>query len=138
MRRLLALALALYVFLYRASGGRIGGSILGGRVGLVTHRGARTRGAHTTPLIVQPHGEAFVLVAVGVGAPRNPGWYHNMRVNPDVIVELGRERREMRARAAAGVERDELWAHTKAVLPFFGYFQRATSHRFPIVVLEPA
>ena len=44
----------------RASGGRIGGSVRGGRVGLVTHRGARTEHLRTTTLTRLDRGDTLV------------------------------------------------------------------------------
>lgn len=78
-----------------------------------------------------------MLAASGLSRSRHPGWYHNMRLNPDVIVELGRERREMRARVTVRAERDELWTRTTKALPFFAHLERASARRIPIVVLEP-
>ncbi len=39
-----------------------------------------------------------------------PAWWLNLQAHPDATVELpGRERRDVRARAAVGEERDRIW-----------------------------
>ncbi len=138
MRGLFAAMSALYVGPYRATGGALGRSFRGGEVGLVTHRGARSGRERVTPLMVQRSGRGFVLIASNGGRPKHPAWYHNLRVHPEVALELGRERARLRARVATGAERDELWERTKAVMPFFAEYERATTRRIPVVVLDPA
>ena len=44
------------------------------------------------------------------GAEKHPAWFHNVRANPDVAVTVDGKRRPMRARVAAGDERERLWA----------------------------
>ena len=57
---------------------------------LLTTTGARTGRPATVPLgfAVDDGGRVFVM-ASKAGAPRHPAWFHNLRANPSVTVELG-------------------------------------------------
>jgi F420H(2)-dependent quinone reductase len=78
-----------------------------------------------------------VLVASKGGHPRNPAWYHNLRAHPDTEVQIGSERRLVRARVATPEERKRLWP--KAVATYGGYagYQQRTRREIPLVILEP-
>jgi F420H(2)-dependent quinone reductase len=64
-------------------------------------------------------GENLLLVASKGGNPKNPAWFHNLRANPDTTVQVGSERRAVRARVADEEERARLWP--KAVETYGGY-----------------
>ena len=48
----------------------------------------------TTPLVHTTDGDRFVVIASKGGAPTNPAWFHNIKANPRVTVEVGDERFE--------------------------------------------
>jgi F420H(2)-dependent quinone reductase len=84
-------------------------------------------------------GENVVLFASRGGDTRHPGWYHNLKANPEVrFTILGSERR-YRARVAEGEERERLWrkAVTTRYSGYDTYQERAGGRRIPVVVLEP-
>ncbi|MBV8431745.1 MAG: nitroreductase family deazaflavin-dependent oxidoreductase, partial [Solirubrobacterales bacterium] len=64
-------------------------------------------------------------------------WYHNLRAHPETTVQIGSERRPVRARVATPAERERLWP--KAVATYAGYagYQKRTDRRIPLVILEP-
>ena len=103
--------------------------------------GARSGALRSTPLMCLPcvpTDEDIVLVASNGGSPRSPGWYHNLRKSPEATVTLRGHRRRMRAREAAGAEREELWR--RAVEFYSGYAiyqERAGDRLIPLVVLSP-
>jgi deazaflavin-dependent oxidoreductase (nitroreductase family) len=43
------------------------------------------------------------------GLPKHPAWFHNLRANPLTYVQVGAERRRVRARVATPAARDRLW-----------------------------
>jgi len=105
---------------------------------LLRARGARSGQPRVTPLLYTPHGDALVLIASKAGAERNPAWYHNVKANPDVEVEIGGRRRPMRAREVEGAERDELWALVNDNYSGYDTYQeRAGGRRIPVLLLEP-
>ena len=82
-------------------------------------------------------GADLVIVASKGGHPKHPAWYHNLRANPDTTVQVGTERRTVRARVATPSERPRLW--NKAVATYGGYegYRKRTDREIPLVVLEP-
>jgi F420H(2)-dependent quinone reductase len=123
---------------YRATGGLIGHRFPGAPPSLLLdHVGARSGTKRTSPLAYVPDGRNVVLVASKGGHPRHPAWFHNLRANPDVTIQVGAERRAVRARVATAEERTRLWP--KVVAAYSGYegYQHRTEREIPLVILEP-
>src|SRR6266550_1765413 len=95
-------ATAGHVALYRLTGGRIGRRFPGAPpMLLLDHVGVKSGANRTTPLAYILDGDDVVIVASKGGHPHHPAWYHNLRAHPDVTVQLGPERRAVRARVAS-------------------------------------
>jgi deazaflavin-dependent oxidoreductase (nitroreductase family) len=123
---------------YRATGGLVGHRFPGAPpMLLLDHVGAKSGVKRTTPLVYVKDADDVVIVASKGGHPRHPAWYHNLRAHPDVVVQIGSERRPVRARVATERERGRLWE--KAVATYGGYrgYQERTDREIPLVVLEP-
>lgn len=121
---------------FRSNDGKVGGQFAGAPMILITHKGAKSGRTYTTPLVYTRDGDRVVIVASKAGAPDNPGWYHNLAANPIVTVEIGNEKFQARARVTSGEERERLFnAHAK-LMPQFNEYQRKTTRRIPVVVLE--
>ena len=124
--------------IYRATGGMIGHHAPGAPpMLLLDHIGARSGKVRTTPLAYLQDGENVVLVASKGGHPRNPAWFHNLMANPDTTIQVGSERRAVRARLAEGEERARLWDDVVELYGGFGDYQERTDREIPLVVLEP-
>ena len=123
--------------IYRATRGLIGHQVPGvGPHLLLDHVGAKSGKKRTSPLLYIRDGDDLVIVASKGGHPKNPAWYHNLRANPDTVVQVGSERRKVHARVADDDEYQRLWS--KAVAQYSGYhgYQQRTSRKIPLVVLE--
>lgn len=128
----------LNVWLYRASGGRIGGRFLrGAPICLLTTRGRRTGEPRVAPLLYLAEGENVVIVASKGGMSKHPLWYLNLLADPDCEVEIGSTRRAMRARTASAEEKAALWPRLVAMYPDYDDYQARTDRDIPVVVLEP-
>ena len=79
------------VWLYRRSGGRVGGTMRGVPLLLLTTTGRRSGRPWTVPLMYQTDGDGWVLVASNGGSDRHPSWWLNLRSNPDASIQIGRE-----------------------------------------------
>lgn len=127
-----------HAWVYRASGGRIGHRVpFAPPVLLLDHAGAKTGTRRTSPLVYVSDGRDVVVVASKGGHPRHPAWFHNLRANPETTVQIGTERRPVRARVAGPEERARLWP--KAIKTYSGYrgYQQRTAREIPLVILEP-
>ena len=123
---------------YRGTGGRIGHRFPGAPPSLLLdHVGAKSGKRRTSPLVYAKDGKNVVIVASKGGYPKHPAWFHNLRANPDTTIQVGAERRPVRAHVANPQERKRLWP--KVVRTYGGYadYQRRTEREIPLVVLEP-
>ena len=122
---------------FRANGGVVGGYFAGRPLLLLHTVGAKSGRARVNPLAYVMDGDRFVVVASKGGSDSNPDWYHNVRANPDVTVELGDE--TFRARATPVVEepaRSRLYAKMVERMPGFAEYEQKTSRKIPAIVLE--
>jgi len=107
---------------------------------LLTTVGARSGEERISPVMFHRDGERYVVVASKGGAPDHPGWYHNLKAKPvarvEVGAETGTETFEVRAREVEGEERDRIYAERVAIAPGFGEYERNTSRRIPVMILE--
>ncbi len=125
--------------IFRLTGGRIGGKVVGGRILLLHHTGAKSGKRRVSPLLYLPDGDRMVIVASKGGYTKHPGWFHNLMANPDTHVELPREGKvSVRARKAGPDEREELWPRVVNLYSGYAAYQRSTSREIPLVVLDRA
>ncbi len=121
---------------YRASGGRLLGSFDGNPVLLLHHVGRRSGERRVTPLLYLPDGDELVIVGSMGGSPKHPAWFHNLTAQPETEVEVGRERRRVRARVAEPAERASLWPRLVERYPAFDAYQARTEREIPVVILS--
>ncbi len=122
---------------FRAHGKVTKGPFLGRDVLLLTTKGAKSGLERTNPLVYSRDGERLVIIASKGGSPTNPGWFHNLKANPVVTVELGGERFAARANIAAPeTERRRLYDQHSVKNPGFRDYERKTTRRIPAITLE--
>ena len=122
---------------YRANGGKVSGMFAGAPLLLLTTTGAKSGQPRVAPLAYTTDNDRLVVIASKGGAPTHPDWFHNVRANPDVVVQVGRERVPMTARVADDEERAVLWPKLVALYPDYDSYQSWTERVIPVVVLEP-
>jgi deazaflavin-dependent oxidoreductase (nitroreductase family) len=122
---------------FRANAGVVGGFFEGKPVVLLHHTGAKSGAERVSPLMYSTDGDRVLIFASKGGAPTNPDWFHNLRANPDTEIEIGTERRAVRAVEVTGADRDRLWEQQKAEYPQFAEYEQATTRTIPVIALEP-
>ena len=129
------------VDLYESSGGTEGTTLrdTGLPVIVVTHVGHKTGAIRKTPLMRVKDDNSYVLVGSQGGAPKDPAWVHNLRVNPDVEIRDETVVRSMRIREVkADAERSRLWKLAVAAYPPYAEYQLRTDRRIPVFVADPS
>jgi deazaflavin-dependent oxidoreductase (nitroreductase family) len=123
---------------YRMTNGWIGHRMLWIPSLLLHTVGAKTGKARTTSLTYARDGDDYLIVASKGGDPHAPGWYHNLRKNPKVEINVGPKRFGVTARAVLPAEPDyaRLWqiVNKNNGNRYEGY-QKKTSRPIPVVVL---
>jgi deazaflavin-dependent oxidoreductase (nitroreductase family) len=124
---------------FRANGGRAGGALAGTPLVLIHHIGARSGIEHVTPLAYSAQrDDGIAISASNGGSPNNPAWYHNLKANPVITVELGTERFTATAEEQAGAARAELWLKLVAQFPHLAEFAARTEREIPLFILRRA
>jgi len=127
------------VDLYESSGGTQGLTLAdtGLPVVVVTSRGAKSGKLRKNPVMrVESEGRYAAVASVG-GAPKHPSWYANLVANPEVELQDGPRKWDMRARELAGDERAEWWERAVQAYPDYADYQRKTDRQIPVFLLEP-
>lgn len=117
--------------------GSLGGGTEDGSVLVLRHVGAKSGTVRETPLMFVHHNDSYAIVASNNGAPKHPGWYHNLQANPDTTITVHRKQIPVRARTLEGQERDEAWERFTALSGRWESYAHKTDRAIPIVALEP-
>lgn len=123
---------------YRITDGRALNRVLGMPVIRLTTTGRQTgmpRATILTAPIVEE--DRIVLVASNGGDDRDPQWYLNLMVHPDVRVTLHDAELDMRSQVVRAQQRSDLWRIIRSVTPIYALHQRRTLRELPVVLLEP-
>lgn len=124
---------------FRANSGHVGGPLAGTPILLLHHIGAHSGRERVTPLAYTPEEEGrYLIVASNGGAPTHPSWYHNLKANPVVEVEVAGETFVARTEELSGARRDSRWPRLVAASPSLRAYQAETRRRIPIFLLAAA
>jgi deazaflavin-dependent oxidoreductase (nitroreductase family) len=135
--------LKLHDKIYKGTKGRIGHRFPGGPATLILHTvGAKTGTARSTSLAYTRDGEGYVVVASKGGSDSAPGWYHNLKANNRVEINVGAHRFPVTARLVESGDADyaRMWRIANEMPGnrnrYIGY-QKRTARLIPVVVLTP-
>lgn len=126
---------------FKQHGGKPGGYFKNAPVLLLYTIGAKSGEERLQPLMYQRDsaGPWYIFASYG-GAPKNPAWFHNLVVHPDVEIEVGDgtsiERIPVRARVLEEPERATVYAEQARRFPQFAeYEEKTTREAIPVVEL---
>ena len=125
------------VFLYRVSGGIIGGRVQSLPVLLLTTIGRKSGQPRTVPVGYLRDGSAYVIIASYGGLPRHPAWFLNLQSHPEATIQVKKRQVPVQAETANPEKKGELWARLMEVAPGYGKYQKRTSREIPMVILHP-
>lgn len=128
---------------YKATDGRIGHTIPGGPSNLILRTvGAKTGQQRANTLSYARDGDDYLVVASMGGEPRAPGWYHNLKANPDVEINVGPKRLRVTAQPVFpdDPEYPRLWDlvnNMRGNKNTYIKYQKRTTRPIPVVKLTP-
>jgi len=123
---------------FHANAGRVGGMFEGATLLLLHHTGAKSGKSRINPLVYQGDDGRYVVFASKAGAPRNPDWYHNLRAQPNVTIEIGNDTIDVVASEATGEERERLYSTQAQRIPQFAEYEKMAGRVIPVIVLTPS
>jgi F420H(2)-dependent quinone reductase len=129
---------AIGVWLYRRTGGRLAGKFAGAPVLLLDHVGRKSGRHRTVPVCYLSDGQDLVIAAARAGSDVSPAWWLNLQAQPRTSVTIGSDRREVTARQATAEEKQKLWPRLVELSGDYAVYQRRTRRDIPLVILSPA
>ena len=126
---------------YQRTNGWIGHRTLGIPSLLLHTVGAKTGQARTASLSYARDGGNYLIVASKSGDPKAPGWYHNLKANPNVEINVGPKRFGVTAKPVLPDDPDyaRLWQIVnRNNFNRYEAYQKKTSRPIPVVVLTPS
>jgi deazaflavin-dependent oxidoreductase (nitroreductase family) len=123
---------------FRANDGIVGGMFEGATLLLLHHTGARSGTTYVNPLVYLADDGRYVIFASAAGAPQHPAWYHNLKADPKVQIEVGTDTLDVVATEATGEERDRLYDAQSERSAAFIEYQKKAGRVIPVMILTPA
>jgi deazaflavin-dependent oxidoreductase (nitroreductase family) len=127
--------------IYKASDGRVGHKLIGVPTLLLRTTGRRSGAIRTNGLVYARDGERYLIVPSNGGADRPPAWLHNLKANPAVEIQIGRERLAGTAEVIepSDPSYERLWPVVNANnRDRYAAYQRRTSRPIPVVAITPS
>jgi deazaflavin-dependent oxidoreductase (nitroreductase family) len=135
-----AQVLRLHERIYKATDGRLGHKMVGVPTLLLRTVGRRSGAQRTNALVYARDGDDYLVVASNGGADKPPAWLHNLRADPEVGIQIGRDRQPATAKALLpeDPDYDRLWkiVNDNNRDRYNGY-KKLTDRPIPVVVLTP-
>ena len=110
--------------------------MIGLRILLLGSVGRKSGALRVAPLPYFKVNDYLVVIASNAAQVKHPAWYHNVKANPLVQVQVGREQYQARARTLAGEERTRVWRLVTAKEPRYAHYQELVERQIPVVALE--
>ena len=138
MKIFMKMFMALHVFIYRLSGGRLGGSMNGFKVLILSTVGRKSGQVHNNPVAYFEQGNDYLVVASNGGQDKSPAWYYNLKANPTFNIQVQDRVLPVRAEIVNSEKRPALWKMVVDTAPAFGKYEQSTTREIPLVLLHLA
>jgi deazaflavin-dependent oxidoreductase (nitroreductase family) len=122
---------------FRANGGKVGGNFEGAPLLLLHTTGAKSGQERVAPVMYldDPENDRLLVFASKAGAPTHPDWYHNLKANPTVTLEVGTDTYTATASELPLDERNTYYAKQAALYPGFQEYEEKTDRVIPVIAL---
>ena len=138
MKFIIKLFIGFHVFMYRITGGKFGGKMLGFKVLILTTKGRKSGKILSAPLGYFERDGGYLIVASNNGASNSPSWYHNIKANPDdVNIQVKDKKMKVAPEIILGAARRPLYDWIVSTAPNYGEYEKTTTREIPLVFLKP-
>lgn len=138
---LLGQFLRFHEFLYKGTDGRIGHRMIGVPTLLLRTTGRRSGATRTNGLVYARDGDDYLVVASNGGSDQAPAWLYNLKADPEVEIQIGRERQPAKARVVERPDPDfeRLWKIVDENNgDRYSAYQEKTERQIPVVAITPS
>jgi len=135
-----AFTLRFHQWIYARSDGRIGPGMIGAWTLLLRTVGRRTGLPRLTALVFARDGERIIVAASNDGQDSAPAWFHNLCAQPEIELQVGRDRVYGSATVIDPTDADypRLWELMNGTNNRrYDAYQSKTSRPIPIVAITP-
>jgi deazaflavin-dependent oxidoreductase (nitroreductase family) len=137
MNAVIRFAIWIYASLYRLTNGKIGGTVVGLKVLLLSTTGRKTGKQRTKPLCYFEEGPDYVIIASNGGADKHPEWFLNLKSDPNVKVRIEETEFSARAEVSDPKTRQRLWQKLISLSPYYIKYEKRTKRQIPMILLHP-
>ncbi len=99
--------------------------------------GRKTGKQRRVHLVYLREGSAYVVTASNGGRQRHPGWFFNLRSNPQATIQVQDTRLRVVAEVAGPEQRKELWTRLLSFAPLYAGYAKRARREIPMVILQP-
>ena len=127
------------VWMYRRTGGKVGGRAKGGSPVLLLSVAGRKSGLpHAVPVAYVERDGSYYLAATAGGQPKEPQWIRNLRAASTATIEVGRDKRMVSVDVLHGGESDSAWRDViVSTYPSFGPYEAKSGRKIAVARLTP-
>jgi deazaflavin-dependent oxidoreductase (nitroreductase family) len=127
------------LIVYNLTGGRIQTNSTEDPVGLLAliTTGRKSGQPREVSLVYIKSGSDYVVSGSNAGRDTHPGWYFNLRNNPQVLVRIKKQQIKAVAEVAPPEQRKLLWEQLVEAAPMFARYAKLTRREIPMVLLHP-
>jgi F420H(2)-dependent quinone reductase len=122
--------------LIRLTRWRVGGSMQGVTIGLLTTTGRRSGRARTVPVVCLDDGPRFLVAASNSGLDSPPAWCLNLRAQSHAEMQTRAGAERVVAHELTGSDREQGWDRLTAFNPVLSGYQAYTERRIALFALE--
>ncbi len=123
--------------MYIYSKGNVGKTIFGRPCLILFSKGAKTSLERKNVLAYLKESNSFCIVASNGGRDKNPGWYHNLKKNPECIIQIASKKYSGTAVQIYDDEYSEWWKKMD-YMNDGGYssYQKRTERKIPLMLIN--
>lgn len=103
----------------------------------LTTKGRKSGKSRSVPLGYVKRNSSFAVAATNAGRDKHPGWYFNLRSNPDVEIRIKDQHFRATAEISGPEQRNQLWQQLVMVAPFYTDYEKRTHRQIPMILLHP-
>lgn len=111
---------------FRLNGGTVGGHFAGQKILLLHTIGAKSGIERVNPVVTFQDGDHYIITASKAGAENNPDWYYNLLAHPEITIEVGTAKFNVRAIVADEPERTTLYEKMESISKGFSEYKEKT------------